>query len=136
MYLCKKCNAVFEQPSINHIPGGCHESDYGVYDEFESHNYYSASDNEVCPECLNSDLEEINEELAALLFEYRVMIEEIKENCNIERAREIVRTRQDADFMIDDEYVFDIFETKDNYDIECNYQGRDYGWFKIEKEVK
>lgn len=51
MYKCGECGAEFEDFKEWHKDGGCYEADYGVYFEFDSHNYYPAVDWEGCPEC-------------------------------------------------------------------------------------
>lgn len=52
-FRCSECHHAFladDMKTVTH-PGGCYESDYGVYDQFLSHNYYSAYELNCCPEC-------------------------------------------------------------------------------------
>ena len=55
MYYCRECNSIFDDMIDIHEDGGCYEADYGVYDLFESHNYYPAVDYRGCPICKASE---------------------------------------------------------------------------------
>lgn len=51
MYKCSECDTIFEELIEIHEPGGCYEADYGVYSDFESHNYYPPVEYMGCPHC-------------------------------------------------------------------------------------
>lgn len=51
MYYCRECRSIFDELIEYHEDGGCYEADYGVYDLFDSHNYYPAIDYLGCPKC-------------------------------------------------------------------------------------
>lgn len=56
-FKCSACGKVFladEMRTTIH-PGGCYEADYGVFSEFDSHNYYSAYELNTCPECWRTE---------------------------------------------------------------------------------
>lgn len=54
MYICKNCNATFEQCDCEH-KRTTYEDYYGVYDEFESHHELIL---ELCPYCMSEEVEE------------------------------------------------------------------------------
>lgn len=49
--LCNNCGGIFPPDELlKKEVHGCYESDYGVYDQFSSHTYYSGYV-EYCPHC-------------------------------------------------------------------------------------
>ena len=58
MICCNECGEVFPHHELQEIEEhGCYESDYGVYSQFDSHNYYDYC-YKCCPYCNSTDFEE------------------------------------------------------------------------------
>lgn len=52
---CLSCGEIFPSDEIREREvHGCYESDYGVYDQFSSHNYYSGTE-KYCHHCGSSE---------------------------------------------------------------------------------